>query len=283
MKTKTVYLTLCCTLLLGPVQAMADITMGVFPRKPPAATFKAFSPLAKQLSAQLGEEVRLVVPKDFTEFWKGVAEKKFDIVHFNQYHYIKSHKEQGYKVIVANEEFGDKKLVGTLAVRKDSGINQVKDLRGKTILFGGDQMAMGSYIAPTAILKKAGLVEGKDYIVKFAKNPPSAVIGVYNKSSDAAGTGTVVMKIKAVTSKIEVNQVKLLGRSEPMTNLPWAVKHDMPADKAGKIQKVMTTLKSTEAGKAILKSAGVTDFYAVTDADYNDVRKITEFAIGEKY
>lgn len=283
MKLISVYITLVGTLLLGPIQAMADVTIGIFPRKPAAITHKAFTPLAKELSKQLGEPVHLVVPKNFKAFWQGVAKKQFDMVHYNQYHYIKSHKEKGYKVIVANEEFGDRKLVGTLAIRTDSGIKQVSDLKGKTILFGGGKMAMGSYIAPTSILKKAGLVEGKDYTVKFAKNPPSAVIGVYNKASDAAGTGTVVMNIKAVTTKIDTKQITLLGRSDPMTHLPWAVNADMPASKADKIQKIMTALKASKEGKAILKAAGVTDFYAVTDADYNDVRKITQFAVGQTY
>ena len=117
----------------------------------------AFKPLAEHLSKVLGEEVKIVAPKDFKEFWKGVQSNQYDIVHFNQYHYIKSHKELGYNVIAANEEFGSSTIAGAIAVRSDSGINSVADLKGKTILFGGGKMAMTSYIATTAMLKKAGL------------------------------------------------------------------------------------------------------------------------------
>lgn len=269
--------------LLGSAQAVADITLGIFPRRPVAATHKAFKPLREHLEKQLGEPVRLVVPKDFKAFWDGVEKKQFDLVHYNQYHYIKSHKELGYEVIVANEEFGNKQIAGALTVRKDSGIKTVADLKGKTILFGGGKKAMGSYIAPTAILKTAGLNEGKDYTVKFAKNPPSAVIGVYNKAASAAGSGNVVVRINAVTKKINADDIVILAESDQFTQLPWAVKSDMPPAKVKKIQDVMVGLKANAEGQEILKAAKVTGFYPVSDNDFAKVREMTKFAVGEEY
>jgi len=269
--------------VLSSAQAVADITLGVFPRRPVAASYKSFKPLAEYLSKQLGEPVHLVVPKNFAEFWKGVEDKKFDLVHYNQYHYIKSHKELGYNVIAANEEFGNKTIKGALTVRKDSGITNVKQLKGKTILFGGGKKAMGSYIAPTAILKTAGLQEGKDYQVKFSTNPPSAVIGVYNKAADASGSGNVVVRLKAVTKQIKSDDINILAESEPFTQLPWAVKSNMPQARADKIRDIMVGLNKTSEGLQILKSAKVTGFFAVSDNDFSKVREITKFAIGEDY
>jgi phosphonate transport system substrate-binding protein len=264
-------------------QALADIKMGIFPRRPVAVTHKAFKPLAEYLSQELGEPVQLVVPKDFPTFWKSVENKEFDLVHFNQYHYIKSHKELGYQVIVANEEFGNRQIAGALSVRKDSSIKSVEDLRGQVILFGGGKKAMGSYIAPTAILKKAGLEEGKDYTARFAKNPPSGVIGVFNKAADAAGSGNVILNVKGVKTKIDVDQMNILAESEPFTHLPWAVTADMASDKAARLQALMSGLKNSPGGASILKSARVTDVYRVSDADFAKVREITQFALGESY
>jgi len=273
-------LTLGILLTGTTLPAIADIIMGVFPRRPIAVTHKAFTPLAKELEKQLGEKVKLVIAKNFKAFWKGVKNKQYDLVHYNQYHYLLS-KKLGYKVILANEEFGNKQIAGSLSVRKDSGIKSVADLKGKTILFGGGKKAMGSYIAPTAILKKAGLKAGKDYTVKFAKNPPSAVIGVFNKAAGAAGSGNVILKIKGVKKKVDTSQMTILAESDKFVHLPWAVKSDMTADKSKKIQAIMTTLKDSPEGKKILKSAKVTNYQIVTDADFDKVKEITKFAIGE--
>ncbi len=265
--------------MTSSLPVLADIKMGVFPRRPIAVTNKIFKPLAKQLSSELGEPVHLVVAKNFKAFWKGVENKEYDLVHFNQYHYLLSHKNQGYKVIVVNEEFGSSKIAGSLSVRVDSGINSVADLKGKTILFGGGKKAMGSYIAPTSILKKAGLVAGQDYTVKFSKNPPSAVIGVFNNAAEAAGAGNVILKVKGVQKKIDVSQIKILSESESFIQLPWAVRDDMSADKASKIQAIMTSLKGTN--DALLKSSRVTNFIKASDGDFDKVREIVKNTLGE--
>jgi len=265
--------------LLTSSAAVADLNMGVFPRRPIAKTHKFFKPLTEKLSQELGEKVNLIVAKNFKTFWKGVQSGKYDIVHYNQYHYLLSRKEKGYKVIAVNEEFGKNKIAGSLSVRKDSGINSVNDLKGKTILFGGGKKAMGSYIAPTAALLKAGLVAGKDYTVKFSKNPPSAIIGVYNKAADAAGAGNVILKVKGVTKKIDVSKMKVVAESDYFIHLTWAVKGDMPANKAAKIQNIMTNLKSS--APAVLKAAKVTNFVKAKDSDFAGVRAIVKQVTGE--
>ncbi len=282
MKIRTLSGWICtAVVLMGSIPAWSDVTMGVFPRRPVAVTYKAFKPLADQLSKALGEKVILIIPKNFKAFWAGVKAKRFDLVHYNQYHYIKSHKAFGYKVITVNEERGSKTIRGQISVRKDSGIKTIADLKGKTILFGGGPKAMGSYIAPTAVLKKAGLVAGKDYQVRFAKNPPSALIGTYNKASDAAGSGDIILHVKSVSSKIDVSQMRALAVSEPFIHLAWAVKETLSADKAAKIIALMTSLKNSPKGKAILKAAYVTGFHKAKDADFSKVREIAKFALGE--
>ena len=259
--------------------AIADLNMGVFPRRPIGKTVKAFKPLAVKLEKVLGEPVNLIVPKNFKAFWKGVKSNKYDIVHYNQYHYLLSHKNQGYVPIIANQEKGADLIAGTISVRKDSGIKSVQDLKGKTILFGGGKKAMGSYIAPTYMLKKAGLVAGKDYKVRFAKNPPSAVIATFNKAADAGGAGNIILKVKGVTKKIDVSQMKILVESPAFTHLTWAVKGDMPKAKAKKIQDTMANLKKTDP--KVVKSALVTDFQKVSDKDYKKVREIVKYALDE--
>ena len=261
-------------------EAIADINMGIFPRRPVAATVKLFKPLAKKLSEELGEPVHIKVSKNFKKFWGEVKKGEYDIIHLNQYQYLLAKKEKGYRVIAVNEEFGSNKIAGALSVRKDSGIKSIEDMRGKTILFGGGKKAMGSYIAPTYMLKKAGLVAGQDYKVKFAKNPVSAVISTFNKHSDVAGSGDVILRIKAVKKKVDTSQMEIVVKSEPFIHLPWAVSKDMSDDKMAKIQSVMTSLKGSD--DAVLKSAKVTNFVKASDADFGKVREIVEAVTGEK-
>ena len=276
---------LVCTavILMGSFPAWSDMVMGVFPRRPSAETHKSFKPLADKLSKELGKKVTLVVSRNFKEFWKKVKAKQFDIVHYNQYHYIKSHHQFGYKVIATNEEFGSKTIRTQLLVRKDQGLNSVKDLKGKTIVFGGGRKAMVCYIAPKMLLKKAGLLEGRDYKADFAKNPPSAIIATYHKVADATGCGDIILHVNAmVKSRVDASQMMSLAETKPYVHLAWAVKGSLPEAKAKKIQAIMVGLKGSEEGNKILKAAHVTNFHKAVNTDFNIVREMTEYAIGEK-
>lgn len=257
--------------------------MGIFPRRNVVTTKKAFRPLADYLSEKLDANVQMIVPLNFKLFWEGVQSGNYDLVHYNQYHYIVSHKKFGYDVLFANEEMGRNTISGALIVSKDSGIDSVAQLKGKRIVFGGGKKAMGSYIAPLAVLKQHDIYPQADFEVAFAKNPVVAVVKVGDGKYDAAGAGDVVLELKATRKRTNVDRLKILAKSEPFAHLPWAVKGDMPKEMAKKIQRIMTSLKDTEAGKAILKSARVTGFNAVTDKDYDKVREITHYAIGESY
>ena len=101
------------------------LILGIFPRREKALTQELFTPIATYLSEKLGREVRVDTSNNFTTFWQKVTQKKFDIVHFNQLHYILSHDWYDYDVILKNGEFGESTIAGSILVRKDSGITSV--------------------------------------------------------------------------------------------------------------------------------------------------------------
>jgi phosphonate transport system substrate-binding protein len=265
--------------------AIADdesLTLGVFPRRNAKVTYKLFKPMAAYLSEQLNREVKLVTAKDFESFWKGVVEKKYDIVHYNQYHYIKSHKAYGYQVILKNEEFGQDELAGSITVRKDSGITSVQELRGRKIAFGGGPKAMISYIVPVYLLQQAGLQKG-EYDETFAINPPNAVFSVYYHQFDAAGAGDKVFELNMVKSQINVDEMMHLITSEPIAHIPWAVKPEMPQALRENIQRALLKLNDTVQGQSILHDAQLTGIRIAADAEYDPHRAIIQSVFGESY
>ena len=210
----------------GITFAEETIKLGIFPRKGALETKISYEPLRKYLSEKTGKKVELILSKDFTAFWESVKNREFDLVHYNQYHYIKSHKELGYNIIVKNEEAGSAKARSAIVVRKDSGIDSIAGLKGKKIVFGGGKQAMQAYIGVVYLLKKNGFKSG-DYIESVAVNPPSAAMAVYSKTVDAGGIGDVIMNLPSLKQKIDVSQLKFVAEGEPLPMLCWAVKKEM--------------------------------------------------------
>lgn len=266
-------------------EASADdstLIMGVLPRRTPSEMMEMYSPLAKHLSRELGRPVKLETTPDFRTFWEAVAAKRFNIVHYNQYHYVRSHKESGYQVIAKNEEANKSTMAGVLLVRKDSGFKSLQDLRGKRIIFGGDKQALMSYIIPTYLLREAGLKKD-DYIEEFAVNPPNVALTVFFRRADAGGLGDIVFKTAFVTDKIDITKIEYLAQGEQVAHLPWAVREDMPVAEREHIQKILLGVKTSADGPRLLKAAALTNLVVAEDAEYNIIRKIISTVSGEKY
>ena len=259
-------------------QAAEDLlTIGVFPRFNATETTTRYAPLAKHLGERLGRKVSLVTSKDFQSFWLGIEEQRYDIVQYNQYHYVRSAKT--YRVIAHNREFGKSTIAGVLYVRKDSGITTLTQLRGRTVLFGGGEDAMISYIAPVYMMLQAGLKKG-EFNSRFAVNPINSVIGVYRKQADAAGSGDGAIEQPGLKSAINTDELAVLAVSEQLLHLPWAVKRTTPAKLRESIQSALVDLENSEAGKKILKSAVLTGIGKAEDKDYDPHRRMVRAVVG---
>jgi phosphonate transport system substrate-binding protein len=241
-----------------------------------------FNPLVQYLSERLQVEIVLDTPKDFQAFWEKVKSREYDIVHYNQYHYVKSHKEFGYNVVLKNIEFNESTIAGAIIVRKDSNINDVKDLKGKKVIFGGGPRAMQSYIVAKYLLQKGGLADG-DYEESFSPNPPNAILSAYFKQSDAAGAGDKVLQLQVVKSQIDISEMKYLVRGEQLAHLPWAVKNDLNPDLVQKLTSLMHDLDKNGSGVAILKKMGLDGFALTKDSDYDVHRNIISAVLKENY
>jgi phosphonate transport system substrate-binding protein len=275
---------LTCSSVFFPGNAYcADdpLVMGIFPRRSAKATLKFFTPFAKYLSEQLKRKVVLETTKDFQSFWENVAKGRYDIVHYNQLHYIQSHKQFGYDVIAKNEEFGKSTLAGALVVRKDSGINKLSDLKGKKIVFGGGKKAMVAYIAATALLRRAGLND-RDYVEEFAKNPPNATFSAYYRQAAAGGTGDIGLSVPIVKNRINVDDMKFLAIGEALPHLPWAVKDGTSPQLRQNIQHALLNLNNSKEGKAMLKNAAMTGISAAVDKDFDICRHLIQEVLGSQ-
>jgi len=271
-------LTFCFPLPAAPMpvstqSSSKDFVIGVFPRRDPTVTIRLFSPLAHYLEKQLGIKVKLETAANYKVFLKRLEKRRYDLVHFNQYHYLQAHQDLQYDALVQNEEFGEKSIKGAIYVHQDSQIENIKQLRGKKILFGGGKSAMMSYIVPTYLLRQGGLNAG-EYKELYAVSPPNAVLATYLRQSDAGGAGEVVHRLPMVKKKIDTQKLRLIAVSEALPHLPWAIKTELDTKFKDLLQATLVGLKDREEGRLILKKARLTAFNPVSDSDYDVHRKI---------
>jgi len=267
---------------LPTAPAREALVMGVFPRYGLRGTIEHFTPLADYLSRHLQRPVEVRSAPNFALFQQELERGAYDILHVNQYHYVRAHQRLGYEVIAMNEEGGRATIAGTLVVRGDSGITTVSQLRGRRIVFGGGERAMQSYIIATWLLREAGLGEG-DYLEEFARSPVNAIFAAYFGQADAAGVGEPNLQKRIVTRRIDTAELRVLARGPALAHLPWAVRRDLPAALRQRIRSLLVNLRHSAQGRAVLKAAELTALRPATDADYDPHRRIIAQVLGEAY
>jgi phosphonate transport system substrate-binding protein len=226
--------------------------------------------------------VLLKTTHDFNSFWDRMATQQYDLVHYNQYHYVRSHRDFGYQVILKNEEFKRSTIASTLVVRDDSGIHSVADLKGKKIVFGGNQMAMVSYIGTRYLLQQGGL-QSNGYLTSFAINPIKAVVAVYYRQAAGAGTGDTGLELAKNLHQVDTSKLRVLAESEPLAHLPWAVKGSLDPQITNQLQSALSTLQESRRGRKILHNAALTRLVVATDDEYDAHRRIIAAVLGETY
>ncbi len=272
-------------LILFPLlQAHADepLDIGIFPRRSMDVTRSMFTPLAEYLQSKLERKVVLHTAYDYRAFWKLLEGRQLDLVHFNQYHYVRSRKEAGYRVIAKNREFGTVNMRAVIMVRRDGEIKTLEDLKGGKIIFGGGRDAMISYIAPTYLLRRAGLMPG-DYMEGFALNPPQGLTSVYYLQGDAAAVGHVVPDLLERKNKLDIGELREIASSQELTQLPWAVSPDLSADMLDRVRELLLNLDKNPEGRKVLKSMDIDSLEPASDRSYDVHRRIIADVLGEAY
>jgi len=264
-----------------PVFADSPLVMGVFPRRDAAQTREMFRPMADHLAKKLKREVQLIVPPDFPAFWSRLADGEFDLVHYNQYHYIKAHKLFGHRAILMNEEHGKNSLYSVIMVNADSPFQSLQQLRGHKILFGGGKGAMVSYIMALDLLRQGGLGEA-DYISDIALNPVAATRALHYRQADASSGSDTLLSMSDMPWQ-NGNTPRVLAKSEPVAHLPWAVTTEVSEEIASQIRETLLALTQTAEGRRILSFAQLTALQPASDDDYAPHRAIVARALGEQY
>ncbi len=250
------------------------LVFGVFPRWNAPYTVRDFTPLAQRLGRELGRPVRVETDKDFDSFMRRVYNREFDIVHLNQLQYLQAHRTAGYRAIAKICDDSACTIRAIIIARRDSHLKSIADLKDKVIAFG-DPGAMVSHVLAKSVLAKSQLRPWQ-YKTIFTKNPPNALLAVYNGEADAAGVGPAAFQQPEIRQRVDLRQLVILAQSRPIPHLPVAVRGDMDRGLALRIQRILTQLAGQPGGREILASIGIVRFETADDAQYLAVKELVE-------
>lgn len=238
-----VLLTLVFTMLLSmSVVAFAEydrtgwpekVRIGVLPEEDHAVMVERYQSLMVHFEDALGLPVELFFGTDFTAMIEAMRFKHIEVSKFGPFAYILAHDRANARAFVQGaRDASNPTYTSHIIVRKDSGINAISDLEGKTFAWVDPASASG-YMFPRAHLV-AELDTTNDHIddlfraVVFSGGHDASVRLVINGDVDAAAVSDSQVQRMAAAEFPGVDNLQVLTETRPIPRSPEAYRDDLP-------------------------------------------------------
>ncbi len=254
------------------------LIIGRVPAENVLRILKRSQPLIRYLEKELGMRVRFQFAKDYEAMIKGMEKRVYDLVHLGPKSYVEGNKRAGYYAILKPIRHGSATYRSMIIVRKDSGIDTLNDLKGKSFCFTDRESASG-YLYPKVLLLKKGIDPDKDFKkVFFTGTHDGVVLNVYHGNFAAGACFDDARKSTFKDEPEKIEELKIIARTPPISNEPFAVRPDLDKELVEKISKAFLKLGQSPEGRRILETlypgAGLEGYTRVRDSDYDPVREM---------
>ncbi|WP_052214879.1 phosphate/phosphite/phosphonate ABC transporter substrate-binding protein [Belnapia sp. F-4-1] len=188
--------------------------------------------------------VRLFPASDYAGVIQAFGAKQLDIANMSPAAYAGAWLDTngGVEPLVTTEEAdGSVSYVAVMLVRADSGIASIEGMRGKAMAWSDPNSASG-YLIPRFSLRRQGINPEQFFgRTGFAGGHEQAVVAVLQRQYDAAVTwasgqgdeaqGFTRGALRAMVEKglVDMRQLRVIWRSEPIINGPQTVRSELPA------------------------------------------------------
>ncbi len=242
------------------------LRLGVVLYKSPRAVVQLYHPIASLLMQKLGKSVRVVTADGYEQYLQRVYAKKYDIIVLGSTFYFKAHDRAGYEVVAR----GFPPFRAGIIVRKDSGIDTLEQLRGKTMAAVNAKDRAGYKLQEMVLLKK-GIDPESEVDVHFRGKFDSVIYAVLSGQDDS---GAIRLDALEKPAFAEVKKkLKTIYTSQENPQFPFAVRSDMDPVMREKIGTVLASITMNQPETAaILKSLNLKGFDLVTCDDLETLR-----------
>jgi phosphonate transport system substrate-binding protein len=255
--------------------------LGVHPYKAPGKLIEAFTPLARQLSEELGTPVEISIAADYQQHIDAIGRDQIDIAYLGPASYVKLVEQYGKKPLLARQALrGIPTFHGKIIVRQDSPLHSLADLKGKAFAFGDPASTM-SHLVPRYMLWEAGIDVENLSKHAFLGSHDNVALAVLAGDYDAGAVK------EAVFHKYRSRGLRALATSPALSDHLFVASNRLSPHEVARIRQVLLNLGATADGIKVMYKIkrGITAMLSVSDEDYQNLRtmlsKLEELGVAE--
>ncbi len=244
-----------------------SIKVAILPLYSAITLFDRFDPLMRYLTKKTGYEFKLVIPRDFEDFFDTVARGDVQFSYSNPYIYIQL-ADRGFLYAFANtviQDSGDN-FRGIIITHKSSPIRTLDDLRGRNVMVVSYKSA-GGFLAQKLLLSENGIDVFSDLRLEEGKRQEEVILNVYRKAVDAGFVRETALDV--LKEEIDLGAIRIIARTPYIANWPFAAAHSTDRWIVEAVRRNLLELRE----KSVLSAAKIEAFKPAGDGDFDNLRK----------
>jgi phosphonate transport system substrate-binding protein len=268
--------TLALTVCL-PVAAMAapagwpkKLTIGLIPTESSSHITERYDDLAKYLEKKLGIPVALKTSTDYNGVITAMQFKHIDVAYYGPKSYVEAAQRANAECFAMEVlEDGTLGYHGIIITKKGSGINSIKDAKGKVFAFTDPNSTSGTLVPTVYFVKDLKLSPEKHFSkVIYSGSHEASMLAVKAGRVDMASTNDLDMDRGNGKLWNKEKDFNIVWTSKLIPGSNMAYRKDLPESLKKALKEAFLTYND-KAGLSKLKLKG---FVSVTDDVYNPIR-----------
>lgn len=246
-------------------ESSKEYVFAIHPLNNPERLFEIYGPLIDYLNRNIPDaKFRLEASRNYEEFEKKLYARQPEFALPNPYQTLNS-LNHGYHVIAKMGD--DYRFTGVILIRRDSGIRQVSDLKGKKVAYPA-RTALAATMMPQYFFQTHGLDVNHDIENLYVGSQESAIMNVYMGKVAAGATWPLPWDAFQKEHPDQARELVKKWETAPMINNGVVARDDMPPQLVSKVAQLLDTLHTNEEGKAMLARMPLSRFELADDKRY---------------
>ncbi|UCF68781.1 MAG: phosphate/phosphite/phosphonate ABC transporter substrate-binding protein, partial [Acidobacteriota bacterium] len=281
-----------------------DLIIAVLPEQDLLAQEQRYAPLVDYLSQHLGlpTTVTLELLPNYGEVIKAFQEGRVNGAFLGSLAFALACAQAGVDPIARPEKDGISQYRGLIVTRKDSGIRNWTDLKGRSFGFV-DKATTAGYLYPLIFLREKGVNKPEEFFgpIAYTGSHDLLFIKVFEGELDAGAAKDLMLEEVAKTRPEVKEALRVLAVSPPVPNNAFVLRreldfpcfrcHEMipdvptegfgtlprqPEELNSMIGELLLNLHESPEGRAVLDALGADRFVRTTVDDVREVNRLIE-------
>ena len=250
-------------------------------------TLTRFKPMVAYLSRETGRkfEIELIDTHDMDAV---AGLENLDFFHTNSLAYVVLNRNHGAQVFLGEKRGKDGAFTtGGIVVRKDSKIKTLKDLKGKSMIFG-PMLAPSAYMAQYNLMMDAGLDPELD--LSFYTIPDGSfkhekvAYGLFFDKFDAAAMPMIDFELMIKEAKIKRSDFRVIAESKKFPYCNFSAGQGTDEELVSEVKEALlkldknTTVEVDGETVKVLKAAWLDGYQDIDDKDFDVIRTMAKRA-----